>query len=322
MRFSIIIPVYNAEKYLENCLNSVLKQDYRDYEIILINDGSRDQSGDICAEYEVRYGNVRYVYQNNAGPSSARNKGIALAEGEYLIFLDSDDELENGYLKELDNIVLLNHADAIISGEKVRSSEDSQPEAEPLLLNAQKINSDKAEALAELSEKRFSLLTHKIVVKRRIVIENNLFFNTNYRVGEDILMMAQTLCKCNSFFLNETPYYIYNYNASSIMRTIRFERIWQTTSICNDLYQFAQSAADAEKKLLFTTISMLLIGFMKYYSVFTSEQKRKTRIWMRDNQYILDLAVDTHPATKLAKKFIGTKNAFLLAGFVVSRTKT
>lgn len=91
MKFSIIIPVYNVEKYLEKCLDSVLNQTYTDYEVILINDGSNDKSTDICRKYAVKYQNIRLYEQNNQGLASARNLGVAKASGEYIIFMDSDD---------------------------------------------------------------------------------------------------------------------------------------------------------------------------------------------------------------------------------------
>lgn len=318
MRFSIIIPVYNAEAFLENCLNSVLLQDYDNYEILLINDGSRDSSGAICEKYAQAYPQIHYEFQENAGPSKARNRGIALAEGEYLLFLDSDDEIESGSLIHLDALVSEYKPDAIISSEKVRFSLDNEAKEEQLFLDLDQICSGKESALLELSRKRFSLLTHKIIVRRGIIIENNLWFHTQYRVGEDILMMVQVICCCDSFYLNRKPYYIYNYNESSIMRTICFERIWQTTDICCNLYELSQYMEEAQIELMKTTCSMLMIGFTKYYSSFSAEQKKMTRIWMQENKKILDFAVDSHPATRFVQKFCGAKNAFLLAGFAVN----
>ena len=91
MKFSIIIPVYNVEKYLEQCLNSVLMQTYTDYEVILINDGSNDKSADICRKYVMKYQNISLYEQKNQGLAYARNLGVSKACGEYIIFMDSDD---------------------------------------------------------------------------------------------------------------------------------------------------------------------------------------------------------------------------------------
>ena len=88
---SVIIPVFNAEKYLRRCLDSVLSQTYENLEVILVDDGSTDNSGSICEEYAVIDKRVRVFHQVNAGVSSARNQGISLVSGEYLTFLDADD---------------------------------------------------------------------------------------------------------------------------------------------------------------------------------------------------------------------------------------
>lgn len=94
--FSIIVPVYNVESYVEQALNSVLQQNFYNYEIILINDGSTDNSGDICYYYSKKYPHITFVSQPNGGLSVARNTGIELAKGEYLVFLDSDDSWQVG----------------------------------------------------------------------------------------------------------------------------------------------------------------------------------------------------------------------------------
>lgn len=89
--FSVVIPVYNVSKYLRLCINSVLAQSYRDFEVILVNDGSTDGSGTICEEYTYRDNRVRVINQQNKGSSAARNVGISAATGDYVLFLDSDD---------------------------------------------------------------------------------------------------------------------------------------------------------------------------------------------------------------------------------------
>lgn len=95
-KFSIIIPVYNVEKYLKKCLDSVFNQTYKDYEVIVVNDGTKDNSMDIVKDY-----NVKVINQKNQGLSAARNAGVKVATGDYLIFLDSDDYWEKNLLKEL-----------------------------------------------------------------------------------------------------------------------------------------------------------------------------------------------------------------------------
>ena len=90
-KVSIIIPIYNAEAHLHRCIDSVLKQDFADFELILMDDGSKDSSGRICDEYEALDERVRVIHKENTGVSDTRNLAISMAKGEYLQFLDSDD---------------------------------------------------------------------------------------------------------------------------------------------------------------------------------------------------------------------------------------
>lgn len=93
MKLSVIIPVYNVEQYLDECVGSILSQKFTDYEILLVNDGSEDSSPAICDRYAEEYDFIRAIHQENSGPSAARNNGITESRGEYLMFLDSDDIL-------------------------------------------------------------------------------------------------------------------------------------------------------------------------------------------------------------------------------------
>ena len=98
---SIIIQIYKSEKYLRRCLDSILCQTYKEYEIILIVGGSPDNSIDICKEYSAKYQNIRYYEKENGGVSSARNLGLKYAKGEYITFIDSDDFVSETYLSHL-----------------------------------------------------------------------------------------------------------------------------------------------------------------------------------------------------------------------------
>ena len=109
---SIIIPVYNAEKYLEECFSSILNQSYDNYEVICVDDGSIDNSQIICREWSLKDSRFRYVYQENAGVSVARNTGIEMAKGEYICFVDSDDCIDEHYLECL--LELMDNHDAVI----------------------------------------------------------------------------------------------------------------------------------------------------------------------------------------------------------------
>lgn len=122
---SVVIPVYNVEKYICRCLDSVLKQTYHNVEIILINDGSTDNSGNICKDYQKKDARITLIHQDNQGLSVARNAGIDIAKGEYITFIDSDDCIAEDYLEQLVGALEDNNADISICG-NVRFQDDFQ----------------------------------------------------------------------------------------------------------------------------------------------------------------------------------------------------
>ena len=118
MLFSVIIPVYNVEKYLTECIDHLLSQDFQDFELILVDDGSKDNSGIICEEYAKKDKRIIVIHQENAGQAVARNTGTAVAQGEYIIYLDSDDYIcDNAFLSEL-SLKTTEKPDVILYGYK------------------------------------------------------------------------------------------------------------------------------------------------------------------------------------------------------------
>lgn len=123
MKFSIIIPCYKVEEYLPECLDSVLSQSCEDWESIIVDDGSPDQCGEIADDYAASDSRFRVVHQENAGLSTARNAGIAIAKGDYLLFLDSDDLLVPTALQSLQTVIETSQADVIAFGSTLWYSE-------------------------------------------------------------------------------------------------------------------------------------------------------------------------------------------------------
>jgi glycosyltransferase involved in cell wall biosynthesis len=117
---SIIVPVYNVERYLNKCLDSILNQTFKDFELILVNDGSRDKSGEICDRYEKVDKRIKVIHKDNGGLSSARNAGLNIAEGDYIAFVDSDDFIHyrmyeiliNTAIKKKSDITMCKYMDA------------------------------------------------------------------------------------------------------------------------------------------------------------------------------------------------------------------
>ena len=113
-KISVIVPVYNVEPYVRECIESICGQTYRHLEIILVDDGSTDQSGAICDEYARKDSRVQIVHQKNGGLSAARNTGIAMATGEYISLIDSDDFIGRQMLERMLAAAKASHADIVI----------------------------------------------------------------------------------------------------------------------------------------------------------------------------------------------------------------
>ena len=116
MDISVIIPVYNTEKYLSSCIDSIIGQTNVSFEIILVDDGSSDSSPSICDTYANKYDNIKVFHIKNSGPATARNKGFRVAQGEYVTFTDSDDKMEPQMLFKMISAGKEYHADIIFSG--------------------------------------------------------------------------------------------------------------------------------------------------------------------------------------------------------------
>lgn len=116
MRISVIVPVYNAERYLDKCIASILAQSFSDFELVLINDGSTDNSGEICNNFAKKDSRIKVIHKENGGASSARNAGMEIAAGDYIAFVDCDDYVETDFLEQLYKIIANTDSDLAVSG--------------------------------------------------------------------------------------------------------------------------------------------------------------------------------------------------------------
>ena len=198
-RISVIVPVYNVEKYLNRCVDSILAQTFRDYEIILVDDGSPDASPKICDDYAAKYDFIRVIHKENGGLSSARNTGIKVAQGKYLMFLDSDDYLDKVCLDSLMNGRDSNDVDLII-GSIVYAYENNctkifQKKRDSILISKKNF----AEILPSLLDERRINYVHGKLYKGEIIKKYNLFFeNEKLTSAEDTVFNFTFLKFCDN----------------------------------------------------------------------------------------------------------------------------
>lgn len=212
---SVIIPVYQAEEYIERCINSILNQTYKNLDIIFVNDGSTDRSVEIITEYAQKDERVRLLHQENKGAGAARNKGIEAAKGKYIGFVDSDDWIEPDMYEYLVKILEREKADIaacdFVSTDKMQT----------------KIENDVTEKLIMMSKKElmeFFLRMHgeksfyavwNMLYKREI-IEHIKF--PEGKITEDLLFNYWAYCNCNKYVLSNQKKYYYYCNPKGVTR--------------------------------------------------------------------------------------------------------
>lgn len=202
--FSLIIPVYNIEPYIEKCLNSIVCQTFTDYEVLLIDDGSTDESGKICDRYCAKYDNWRVIHKANGGVSAARNEGILQSRGKWLIFIDGDDAIASDYLNTFYGMHRLD-IDMGIVGVSVgnknivlrnRSDVDGVHDRKWLIESLVRRDSIRGFGI----NKSFS---------SEIVKTNHILFNTKIHMCEDLLFCMQYAALCEKVCLCNQPLYYY-----------------------------------------------------------------------------------------------------------------
>lgn len=208
-KISIIVPVYNVEKYLNKCLDSILAQTFEDYELLLIDDGSSDKSGNICDEYEKKDKRVKVFHKENGGQSSARNAGIDAACGEYIGFIDSDDYIDNDMFEQLYNDVTKNDADVAVCGIYNCYSNVVRLECSK---NIYRIVDNEEALRLVLESKIVSVHACNKLFKKECFAEDR------FPVGmtsEDAYIIPEILSKCKKIVINTTAKYYYVHRSNS-----------------------------------------------------------------------------------------------------------
>lgn len=225
---SIIIPVYNTESFIGRCVDSVLQQSYRNLEIILINDGSLDLSGKICDDYAELDDRVSAIHQENTGVAGARNSGLKNANGEFVVFVDSDDTIPNHAIESLLNCTIRNSAELVAGDwDVIGGSENFEVVKEgfyPLIELCMKMitNVNFRDLFSTVYGKVFNL---------SLIKKYNLKFDESYINGEDGLFFVNYISNCNGIYkIEDSVYTIFRYDVS--------ERMSATSFVYYDFYRF------------------------------------------------------------------------------------
>ena len=270
MMFSVIIPVYNVEQYLRQCIESIVNQTFSDFEVLLIDDGSTDRSGDICDEYEANFSNITTYHKKNSGLSDTRNFGIDHALGEYLIFVDSDDWIE------LDSLQTFND---ILRSKKLQILETTLVEVYENTYNSRE--SMKMERYLKTSQNKEDLLTwclnvskdnwpaQKKIVSREFIQKNNIKFLKG-RLLEDLDWTSNVLYKVSTFDMTSKNWYYHRMDRSgSITNNIGIKNITDVIEMAASHYATLKKQYDTTHEKIFSRIMKSVyssINLIKYCS--------------------------------------------------------
>lgn len=252
MEISIIIPIYNTEKYLHTCIESVLNQEYREFELILVNDGSTDASGAICDTYAKQDSRVKVFHKENGGVSSARNLGLEKAQGRFISFVDSDDYIGSDYLKifveseKADMIISIEERDIERWGFGVFSSKD--------------ITYDH---LTFFFGNYFGMICRKFY-KKEIIENNSLRFDETIRFMEDAIFNLNYAMNCEKYsIIGQLPYH-YEYRPDSMSHIFDIDYARNIYIKYNVQCQFVNRFIHEDNKNVF--VELKLYNFMLAYS--------------------------------------------------------
>jgi glycosyltransferase involved in cell wall biosynthesis len=272
--FSIIIPVYNSERCLIECVQSVLKQDFKAWEIILVDDCSTDKSNQICLSLGKENEALKVIrHKENSGVSASRNTGIDAACGEYIIFLDSDDCLFNGCLNGIAKLIgEKTDLDVIIAG-YIRDYENpfyQKSISDNTVIN----NRTPDEVIAYINSLDDFLCTcWRFIIKRIFIIKNDLYFS-KAKIYEDQYYVARLLCLGRKFAFYPEHFYYNRASVASLSLSIDYNSTASCLEVANDLGKFAKNnnLSDSRKEFLHARMKYVLKVFQAYLSTHDAKE--------------------------------------------------
>ncbi|PFA18429.1 hypothetical protein CN373_19255 [Bacillus cereus] len=258
-KFSVIVPIFNAERYLKQCLDSILNQTYKDIEVILVNDGSTDSSSTICELYKEKDSRVKVVHKQNSGAGHTRNIGMELATGDFITFCDSDDYWDNlDYLEVInDTLVENSNIDMVLIGYKKYFEQDGKFETnnlkdEPLIISGLSKN----EMINYLiSNDRFKTSANWKIIRRDLLENNSVYFPVGI-VAEDIDWGLKVYEYANNIIYFTKPVYVYRQRSGSVSSIISNKLVFDLWSIIKKWIDYSKEMNDISyRKCLFTYLS-------------------------------------------------------------------
>lgn len=270
---SIIMPVYNSEKYLEECVNSILKQKFESFELLLIDDGSTDKSSEICDKLASQDKRIRVFHKNNSGISDTRNFGIKHARGTYIAFSDHDDAVKNGFLEDNYSYAVETGADVVKFGRDSiiindnRTIKRNKRQFDKRCLNSESIKDE----FLELCFNDAMVCVWDGIFKKDFLLKNNIIFDTKYKKGgEDIEFCRKCFVKASKIAFNDGIYYEHyiriGYSTSTKQDDMRLMKFKMLTNNLIDSINDLQIQIENNPWFFLCIIKELVYPSMIYFS--------------------------------------------------------
>ncbi len=249
VKYSFLVPVYNVEHYLGKCINSLLEQNYpvEEYEIVLVDDGSTDSSGEICDRFAVNYSFIKTIHQDNRGLMQARRAGVQASEGEYLIFIDSDDYVGEELLRVIDNNIEAHHPDFLMYG--YYRVENGLSKIVYMTEEPCKVYSQEEMLLLLAGSDCYNAISGKVV--RADIMKSHIdeIYAYSFNIGEDKVQTAFLTKYSNKIvFIRDHPYY-YIIRNDSIIHDKKMEDLYETIEMYGVVRKVISDVIDGNSSL-------------------------------------------------------------------------
>ncbi|EOU1682982.1 glycosyltransferase [Clostridium perfringens] len=312
MILSIIVPVYNVEEYIIQCLDSLIEKKYNNIEIILIDDGSKDSSGIICEEYKNKFNNIKVIHKKNGGLSDARNCGIENSNGKYLMFVDSDDYISCEGIQSILDVIENNIVDVLMytyyEFEKFNKFDEIFGKCTELDNGYYKTNNIILSKILKNTSELWP--AWKYIVRKDFLLKNNIKFKKGF-LHEDVDYTARLMSCMNNFYYLDKPIYYYRVNREgSIMNSKSVKSLLDTSRIIIDLKEFFENNnIDNEIfTLIMDRLSRTYFTVLSLYSKGNYEEKKIIIKNIKENSYLLDSSTSIkHRIFSVISKILGIR---------------
>ena len=286
MRFSIILPIYNVEKYLKECVDSILKQTFRDYEIILVDDGSTDGSPELCDKLAETYDFIRVIHKANGGAADSRNVGLKSAIGDYIIFIDSDDFILSEHFLEDVNNSFSENVDMVLYKYSKFFDESA------------KLKENYADKIYELVKAdAFFGMAWIRAIRKDILLDNQILFETGL-TGEDMDWNYELMLNVSNIELLDNIYIAYRQRSGSVTASYKIKNLEDfihIVAVWSEKLRFIEN--DTLKKALLGSLAKNYSNLLIVYSRLTDINKKEYKQRIKKLDWLLKCGMSRRPQT-------------------------